>query len=563
MKLAEVAALTRSPRHLKRVREILLVLVRYGFGDLVYRLGRLRFFAALGRLFGRGRRGRQALETLSTERRIRLVLQDLGPTFIKFGQILANRADLVPVSLITELKELQDRVAPFPWEEVEATLTAEFERPLEQVFAEISHQPIASASIAQVHRARLLSGEEVAVKVRRPNIQRTVDADLAILRALAGAVERNLPELRRFDPPALVNEFARTLRRELDLKNELYHIERFRRNFEGEARLHIPRTYPALCTPAVLTMEFLEGARITDVATLQSWGIDLKRLLHAGMETTLRSIFEHRFFHADPHPGNFFIQRDGRIGVLDFGIMGTIAEERLDHLLTFLHGALTRDVNLVITALLDMGVLEDDRVIPELKNEIEYLLGRYSGVALGELQVMGLLEALFDLFFRFKVKPPADLAMVIKTLGILEGVTREILPTFNPMDEVRSFVVPFYVDRLLDARYHAHRAAEGVAESVRMLQSLPRRLDRVLARLEAGEFQARLAPDVLRELGHQKRLLANRLTLGAFTLLVGMGTVGHLAADPSIDVLALGGVITTSVLALGTMFALFSGNRQG
>lgn len=551
--LAEILSLARTPGSLRRIREVLGVLFKYGFGDLVGRLGRLRLVGGLGRLVRWRRAGREARASLTTERRILLVLQDLGPTFIKFGQILANRPDLVPAALISELKNLQDRVKPFAREEAEAAILRELGRPSAQVFAEFDPTPIASASIAQVHRARLADGTAVAVKIRRPGIERTIDSDLVILRTLASAVERNMPELRRFDPLGLVREFSRSLRLELDFRTELYHLERFRENFANDPRVLVPKPFPELSTSGVLVMEFVDGVRITDRAAIEAWGLDVLPLLRTGMEITLRSIFLHRFFHADPHPGNFFVLPDGRLCLLDFGIMGTIAEERLDHLLAYLHGLLTRDVPMVMGALVDMGVLEDDAVVPELCTEIEWLLGRYGSLAIEDIDTMGLLDALVDLFFRYRVKPPADLLLVIKTLGILEGIVREVYPQFSPLKEVRAFVVPFFVDRLLDPNYHARVLSGKVVDSLRALQRLPARMDRILKKLEAGQVRVTLDPDALAEIGRQRHAATARLTMTGLTLLAGAATIVHVANAPVLDTVGAFGIGATALLLGGAL----------
>lgn len=557
MSLASMVRLYRNQKNLGRMREILFVLVRYGFTDVVARLGGLRLISRVGRLFRLRRAGRQARAKLSTERRIRLVLQELGPTFVKFGQILANRPDVVPPGLVTELKYLQDQVKPFSNEAAEAVIQREFGRPSHEIFSEFAAEPIASASIAQVHRARLQDGTAVAVKIRRPDIERPIDSDLAILRAFAESVARGVPELARFDPEGLVNEFARSLRRELDFQNELYHLQRFRLAFADESRLVVPRPYPELCSSAVLVMEYVEGHSITDREALEAEGVDIPAVVRIGMEMTLRAIFEHRFFHADPHPGNFFVLADGRLCLLDFGIMGFIAEERLDHLLAFLYGALTRDVSLVITALYDMGVLEDMASVPELKVEIDYLLGRYGSLSLGQLEIMALLESLFDLFFRFDVKPPADLLLVIKTLSILEGVGREVFPDFSPMTEMRAYVIPFFVERSLDSRYHARRGAAVIMDSLRALQQTPRRLDRVLQQLEQGRLQFNIAPDVLRQLGEQRRVSTARLVLTASMLLTGFATTVRIASVASVDGIGVAGIALTTFLLGASMFSVF------
>ncbi|MGH7296257.1 MAG: ABC1 kinase family protein, partial [Polyangiaceae bacterium] len=300
-------SITRLPqtfRNLSRLYAILRVLSRHGFGDVVARLGLERTWEGLKMRLSFGRWGRRQVEHFRTEERIRMAFEELGSTYVKFGQILATRPDLIPMSLIHELRKLQDHVPPFDPAVAKRTIEEEIGAKIDDVFSEFDEKPLAAASIAQVHRAKLKSGDEVVIKVQRPNLRALIDADLDLLHVLAELIEENLPEMRRWQPVAIVEEFDRSIHKEIDFGREAHNIKKFAKNFAGDPTIYAPRVYDDLSTQRVLTMEFLRGVKVNSDEIFKRPEIDRELVARNGIRVTLTQVFVHGFFHADPHPGN-------------------------------------------------------------------------------------------------------------------------------------------------------------------------------------------------------------------------------------------------------------------
>ena len=412
--MSAITGLLRLPRYarnLRRLREIAGVLVGHGFGHLSERSG----IARLAR-FGPGRRllgePDEQIALLTWEERIRLMCESLGPTFVKLGQMAATRPDLVPMSLVLELRKLQDDVPAVPFDLVRAVIEAELGQSLAEAFEYFDETPIAAASIAQVHRARLPGGAEVAVKVQRPGLDERIRTDLELLQLIAEQVEANAPETRQFRPAAAVEEFARSLRRETDFANELRNIERFRKLVAGNPLVHVLATYPAFSTRRVLTMELIKGAKVTDKAKLTEWQVDNRQIADAGVALVIESIFEHGFFHADPHPGNFFVLPDGRLALIDFGMMGSLDRDRIDDLLGFLVAILLGDTEMMVTQFVDLGLIDDTVDVRGLRNEIHEILQSYGDLNLAQLDIAVFIQDVFESVVRYNVQMPADLLLI-------------------------------------------------------------------------------------------------------------------------------------------------------
>ncbi|MBM4395838.1 MAG: AarF/ABC1/UbiB kinase family protein [Deltaproteobacteria bacterium] len=473
-------------RDIGRLRRIASVLARHGFVDVAERVHVMQALRRIGRIF---RRRSAAAEVIPWTRRIRLAAEELGPTFVKLGQMLATRPDLVPMPLVLELRRLHDEVPPFPFEDVRATIEAELRRPLAEVFEWVEEDAVAAASIAQVHRARLKTGEEVVIKVQRPRLQEVIGADLRILLLLAQTIEARVPEMRPFRPVAIVEEFRRSLSREMDFSTELSSMQRFAANFADEPMLHVPHGYPQLSTRRVLVMERIEGAKITDRAALDAMGVDVKAVVDLGMRFTLRSIFEHGFFHADPHPGNFFIRPDASIALLDFGMMGSVEPQRLDEMLTWMVGLLTGDLDMMVGLLLDADLIGDETDVRALRGELRGIVDRYQHAALASIDVSALISEVFDVTVRHHVFLPADLLLVGKAMATMEGIGREAWPDFQPLDAIRPYLTEVYLKRMLDAKKHSQVAVRSLVEGATLLKDAPLDIRRVLRKLRRGELQ--------------------------------------------------------------------------
>ncbi len=436
MSVGSVLRLPRTLRNVGRVREILSVLVRHGFGELIDQLGLGSWVTVAGRVaFRRGSWTKRSLDE-----RVRMALEELGPTFVKLGQLMATRPDLVPMSMVLELRKLQDDVPPFPSDEAGAVIEEELGRPLGELFAHFETEPLAAASVAQVHRARLHDGAEVVVKVQRPDLQRVITRDLEILRGFADLVHEKVPESRQFDLPGVAREFAAALRAEADFTNERANIDRFNRLWAEDPMVAAPRTYPERSGTRVLTMELIDGVKVTDLAGLKRIGVEPREVARRGTHVALVSIFTHGFFHGDPHPGNFFVLPGGKVTLIDFGMMGSLDTERIDELLSFLVAILLNDPEMMVRLFLELDLVSEHTDLRGLKREIKAIVERYESVPLGEIDLGRFIQAVFEVVVKHDVRLPPDLLIVGKSLTTIEGIAQEIDPSFDPLAEMRPFL---------------------------------------------------------------------------------------------------------------------------
>lgn len=546
-------------RDLGRVRRIAGVLARHGFQDVAARLGPLSWLRTTLSALTR----RPPRTPVPIGRRIRTATEELGPTFVKLGQMLATRPDLIPMDVVQELRHLQDEVPPFPFDQVRAIVEADLGRSVTEVFAEVESEPIAAASIAQVHRATLKDGTPVVIKVQRPNLPEVIGSDLRILSGLARTLEQRVPEIRTFRPSAIVEEFRRSLNREMDFATELTSMVRYREMFLDEPGLHVPQPYPEFSGRRVLVMERVEGIKVSDRAALEAAGINLPSIVETGMRITLRSIFEFGFFHADPHPGNFFVRPDGSIVLLDFGMMGTLESRRIDEMLAFMVAVLTADVDMVVNQLLDADLIGDETDLRSLRSELQTILDRYRHVRLGGLDVAGFLNELADVTIRHHVVLPADLLLVGKSIATMEGLGQEVYPEFQPLEAIRPYLTEVYVKRMLDARRHTQTVARSVLDGLALLKDAPFDVRRVLRKLRRNELGL-----VLRSPDHEARDAAasartNRLVFGVLFSVFFFGGVLLLDSDSTLRIVA---GVASEVLAWGFLMGLgwsvFQGQRR-
>jgi ubiquinone biosynthesis protein len=552
MQLGALVRIPRTVKNLQRLREIVGVVVKYGFGDLVARL-ELEGTVELTRNLLRFRRERRELVRYTTEERIRMALEELGPTFVKLGQILATRPDLIPLGLVHELRKLQDAVPPFGSAAARAQIESSLGRPIDALFASFDDEPIAAASIAQVHRAVLSGGDRVAVKVRRPGLAQVIGTDLEILRGLASLLEENAPELRAYAPVEIVEQFAHAILLEIDFGHEASNMQRFARNFAGDANVHVPRVYASHSSDAVLTMELVDGVKAKDLAGLDAAGIDKKRLAQVGVEFCLRQVFDHGFFHADPHPGNLFVLPGGVIAPIDMGMMGELEPELVDALLELLVGVLLRDAEKIVRLLARLGLVDDDVDRLRLRRDVGELLERYASVPIGQVDVAALIGRLFEVLQRHRVRVPPELLLMGKALATVDGMARDLDPTLDPIEAVRPYVLKTWLARLADPRFLARDWIRAAQELVEAATTLPGDLRAITRDLRRGTLATRTRVEGLETLVREQSRSANR---SALALLVAATTLGSAWLLASGSGPSLGPLPLTAWLGLaGLLFA--------
>jgi ubiquinone biosynthesis protein len=545
----ELGALFRLPRtvkNLQRVSEILGVLAKYGWGDLVARLD-VGSPTWRGRALLRARRRASEVADLTSEERVRRAFEELGPTFVKLGQVLATRPDLVPLALTQELVRLQDRVPPFPAAEARAVVEASLGRSLEEVFASFEPAPLAAASMAQVHGAVLPTGEEVVVKVRRPGIERVIHTDLEILRFLAELLEENAPETRRFAPRAIVEEFARAIEQELDFGNEAWNAARFAARFAGDPHVHVPAVFAALSSDRVLVLERIRGAKVSELAALEAAGIDRKRLARIGVDFSLTQIFEHGFFHADPHPGNLFALPGPVLVPIDLGMVGRLDRDTQDGLLELLIGLIQQDVDKLVRVFARANLLDPDVDLAALRRDGQELLDRWHAVPLGKVDVSTFLRQLFEVFALHRVRIPPDLVLMAKALATAEGVARTLDPEMDPIAAMRPKLLRLYLARLADADYLAKDVLRASRDAAELALRAPADVSAILAELRRGRFTLGARVEGLDEWVREQARSANRTAL-AWLLTGSLIGSAILLAAPSGPTVA--GVPLTAALGL-------------
>lgn len=504
----------RFLKNLARSREIATVLFNYGFGDVLERLGLLKYLKWGKRLIFR--RQRDVDPALTSSQRIRLALQDLGPTFVKFGQVLSTRPDLLPADLIDELSQLQEKVPPFDTAEARRLIEQELKKPIAELFHSFVDEPLAAGSLGQVHRAVHFDGTQLAVKVRRPRVIHDVERDLSLLMELAQLMERHVPESTVFDPVGLVNHFTRTIRREMNLRREGRTMQEFQRLFREDRRLYVPRVVPDMCTDAVLTMEFVDGLRVDDLPQLRQCGIDPHRVARDGANIFMRQSFEMGIFHGDPHPGNMRIRRDGSLVLLDYGMVGFLEEHKREQLVDMFLSIVRRDVDRAVELAQEIGSPSQPIERPLLRADVFDFIETYYGVPLDQLSVAALLTDLVRIMSNHGLRLPGDMMLLIRAIVTLEGVGRQLDPRFNLAGELAPFV-----EHLVKKRYDPKRIAERALEDTKKLfkaaHDLPLHLGRTLEKLSQDDLRIQLEHRSLDKLITEFDRSSNRIVVGVVT----------------------------------------------
>lgn len=563
MFIGKIGIVSRTYRHINRYRQILTVLFKYGFGDIVDRLNVGQYVEIGMQMVSKKRRAN--MDSLTREERIRMALEDLGPTFVKLGQILSTRPDLVPVSLIHELSKLQDDVPPFPASQVTAIIESELSMSVADVFERFDTIPYAAASIGQVHRARFKTGEEVIVKVQRPNIKQMIEVDLEILLHLATLVERHIEDWEIYRPTRIVEEFARVIEKEIDYTVEASYAERFARQFIGNHTIYVPRIFREFSTQRILTMEYVTGIKASDIDRLDGGGYDRKIIADRGADLLLQQVFTYGFFHADPHPGNILILPDNVICYLDFGMMGWVDRQSREDIADMVYALVERNESGVVDALLRIVEGEEEPDRRALEADISNFMELYLYKSLKDIRIEAILQQLLDLITHYRLILPFDRFLMIKALSTTEGLGLMLDPDFDMTKKAAPFIRRLKLDRLGPRRMLSEFLETG-GELVQLLRIIPGELRDILKQVKQGKVRIGFEHRGLEHFIFAMDRSSNRIAFALIvsSLIIGSSLIITTDIGPFLfgfPILGLFGFTIAGILGLWLLIAIIRSGR--
>ncbi len=545
--MASITSIDKSYKHFKRLREFVGTLIKYGFGDLIVS-------SPLAKLVSEEKRENSPIFSGSRATRIRLVLQELGPSFIKFGQVLSNRQDLISQDLIDELAELQDKVQPVDFQTIKEIIERELNRPLEQVFERVHEQPLAAASIGQVHFAKLYDETEVVIKVQRPNIKKAIESDIEVMYDIAKLAEQWVAEVRHFKPLDLVKTFEKAFHKETNFLSEAANQERFRKNFDDDDAIHVPKLYKEYCTEKLLVMELVRGTKISNIKQLVEWGLDTSKIALKGIDVYFRQIFEHGFFHADPHPGNILVLPNGKLCFLDFGMMGRIPERDRRHIADILIGANRHNAGMIIRAILAISKQRVIHNVAEIENELQEMIDEFSSRPMEDINMRDFGNRLFRLIGEHNLPIPTDYMLLIRALIMVEGSGQKLSANLNVLENASP-----YTAKLVSEKYTFSNIFDATKQS-----SLDVMLDmrEILAQLKEGELKIKLEQENWKQFSMRLDRYSSRLSFAIVlsSLLLSSALLVHSNVPPywnGVPILAVATFAIWGTLGMWLLYTIF------
>ena len=549
-----------APRTLGRLSEIAQVMVRHGFG----------YFFEAHRLTDLIPGRRVEVENMTASARgqhLREVLDELGPTFVKFGQLLSTRPDIAPPDIVAELRGLQDDVRPFPFEQAERVIEEELGNSLERLFLDFDPAPVAAASIGQVHRATLPNGRRVAVKVQRPDAARQIEADLVLLYQAAKLVKERVRALDFIDSRELIDEFARQIRQELDYRLEARNAQAFHRHFAGDPHVHVPKVYWTYTRARVLTLEWLDGVQMADVDRLGLSVEDRRDLAYLMTETWMTMIFRHGFFHGDPHPANILVMPEaGTIGLVDFGSAGTLSDDDMTKLTRLFIDAANENVDMLPKRLSDLGVRYPREREEEFLAELREIFYRYYGASLAEIDPIQIIREAFQLIYTMNLKLPSRYILLDRAIATLGSVGIELYPDFNVFEVARPFARGLMLERFTPERI-ARRARRDAFQYAHILREAPHQIHEILEELRDGQIEVGFVHKGIDEALEQMQRVFNRLVIALVVTggLIGSSLIGIFAkAGPQVlgvNVISVIGFALSTVLGVWLLWGVVRSGR--
>lgn len=558
----------RYIRDLPHIGRIIAVASRHGFGHLVEQLGLQRFFS-VGRRIVAFKKPPPLAHHISAPERLRLMFEELGPTFIKLGQVLACRPDMLPIEYSREFLKLTDSVSPFPSAEARRIIEEELKAPINSAYASFDEVPVAAASIAQVHRATLVDGSAVMVKVQRPHIERTIDRDISIMRWLAELIEARVPELAPYDVPGIVDEFADTIKRELDFFIEASNAIQLKRNFDRSPILYVPQVHTAISSKRVLVLEKIDGIRIDDYERLDREGFSRKEIAMKGGEAFFKMVLKDGFFHADPHPGNIFVLPDGRLGLVDFGIMGRVTEENMERFASIFLALANHDYDALVRQYVELGFVSEttvdiDKFQREMKDDLVDLLEPYYIMQVKQIDFGAYIDSVTRILIRHRLKLPSNLYLMDKSLITLEGILKQLDPEFNYFEATKPYVAELLQRRLNPLRA-AKTARKNMAEFADAIALLPKQVKATYRKFMHGDIRVNVHHEELAQLIRDISKSSNRLAFSIInaSIIVASSIVIHSGNGPLLFGLPVFGLIGYVVAAILGLWILIGIMRSG
>ena len=562
LSIRKIGVIGRTYRHLTRYRQILGVFFKYGFGDIIERLKIDQYIEVGLQMIAKDRRPR--VERLAGAQRLRMAIEELGPTYIKLGQIISTRPDLIPPDVLSELAKLQDHVPPRDYHAIRQVFEDEFGQYPEELFQSFSETPFASASIGQVYQARLKDGERVAVKVQRPGINKTIEIDLEIMLHLATLMESHIEEMVLYQPVKIVDEFAKSLEKEIDYTIEASNMERIAQLFLDDPTLYIPKVFRNLTTSQIITMEFVEGIKVSDLQSLSDMGFDRKRITQRGTDICLTQIFYHGFFHADPHPGNIFVLPQNVICLIDFGMVGSVDRQTREDFVDLIENVVNKDEDGTTRVLLKLALWDDEPDLRILRKDVSEFINEYLYKPLKDINLSKILSHLLELTSRNQLRIPPDLFLMMKALGTLEGVAAQLDPDFDLISQSAPFLEQVRLNR-----YHPERISGDMirlgSELLDFLHRFPNDLLEIARLAKQKKLTVNIRHTGLAEMRATNDRTSNRISFAIViaALLIGSAIIINSAIPPFVYGISLIGIIGFSAAAVMGIWLLIAILRKG
>ncbi len=549
----------KSFQNLKRYHQIATVLMKYGFGELVHRMN-------LGTQFlpTRSKKPSQSVSSYSTAQRVRMALEELGPTYVKLGQVLSTRPFLLPAEYIIELSKLQDQVEPMPWSVASLLLIRELKKPINECFDSFNTEPLASASLSQVHEAILKDGTPVVVKIQRQGIKKIIDSDMQILNDIARLLESNVPESRQFDPTGIIEELAKSTQKEINFLNEARNVEIFANNFKDEPGIKIPKIYREFTTSKILTLEKIEGIKISNLDELNSKGYDTREICENGTRLVLKMIFEDGFFHADPHPGNLFVCENNIIAPVDFGMMGTLSQWQMDFLGDMVIAVMSKDTGDMLRVLQNTDIIPPDTNLRELEQDLSELIVKYYKMSLKQIDMTTAIDDFFTFAQAHNIRFQSEFMLLGKALMTYEEVARILYPEYDFVGAIGP-----YLKKIAGRKYNKSKLFKDLIRAVDELRwffiESPREWRRIADKLSHGELTVQMQHKGLNNLIRELDRSSNRISISLLiaALIVGSSMIMTIKEGMMIFDLPLLGLIGYLFAAVLGIFLVISILRSG